>query len=80
MKNIYNEEILIKYIYNELSANDTKGFEKEMNTNPNLKSDYKSLISLITKMELFVENPNPNTVENIISYSKSIKNKDMAID
>ncbi len=69
MQQVYTEDDIIRYVYNEVSASEKVLIEKAMENQPSLFQAYNQLLEIKSRMDGVVLNPNASSVELILEHS-----------
>ena len=72
MTKTFTQDDLIRFYYNDTSDLQTKEIKDTLLIDIQLADEYKKLASLLTHLDEVEEKPSDRTVQNILSYSKSI--------
>ena len=62
---------LIRYFYNEVSAEEKQEISKEIAYNPRLRHQYQSLCRMTEQLDGFSFDPDPTTIDIILEHSHS---------
>ena len=69
MQQVYTEDDLIRYIYNEVSASERLLIENAMDSTPSLKVAYSQMVEVKSRMDSVKMNPSASSVELILEHS-----------
>ena len=69
MQQIYTEDDLIRYIYNEISQPERQRIEIAMEKEPSLRSAYSQMMEVINRMDSVKMNPSTSSIELILEHS-----------
>ena len=70
MKQSFTQNLLVKYIYNETTIAEKFYVEEALNDDFKLYEDYEALYVAYTGLPKAKFSPSPDTISNILSYSK----------
>ena len=70
MNQIYTEEILLRYIYNETTPTENSQIESHLKTNENFKKSYDEMLQSIDSLKEAEITPSKHSVNAILDYAK----------
>jgi hypothetical protein len=70
MNQIYTEEILLRYIYNETTSTENAQIESHLRSNENFKKSYDEILQSIDSLKEAKIAPSKHSVNAILDYAK----------
>lgn len=71
MQNIYTDENVFEYLYDQLDPDLKEEFEAGLEHKPHLREEIKSMKKTMRLLDQLIEDPSQSSVEIILEYSLS---------
>ncbi|MEM9390820.1 MAG: hypothetical protein AAGA02_10125 [Bacteroidota bacterium] len=71
MTKTFTQNDVIRYVYHETSAKETKEIEKALLCDAKLEEMYKEILSLKADLNKAKKTPSDKVINNLLNYSKS---------
>ena len=67
----YETGDIIRYLYNEMTTVGSKAFEKALEEDPELRTEYEELKETISDLDAFHSSPSPDVLDRLKEYASN---------